>query len=202
MLRLLTEIFRNFKESRVIVCGYYPLVTTGKDSLRLLLNTAAFCFAKVSPVALGLSTSLIFGLGSYSILAKRSAYWVKHSDSALRRAVRECNRMLGQNQCHFVSPSFGPNDGIFASSTKLFGLKPAHYTFSQPLKMEFFPPYDQRAGARKRAYDQYFETSGNNKDDKFSIYRASAFHPNKAGADKYAQSIIQNLIKDRQTYGL
>jgi hypothetical protein len=118
MVTLLTEVAAKFNaaDCRIIVVGYYPILSDDSNPLALprLLTALGHDFSKERalraqgfPLSDPVELSLLF--------------WTC-SDTALKHAVTDVNAGAGTNCISFVSPGFGPKNSVFASEPWLWEL--------------------------------------------------------------------------------
>jgi lysophospholipase L1-like esterase len=186
MAVLLSEVLTAFPSARVVVTGYYPIVSRESDldfliptltGLGLLAGVVtglvggiAAAFLPIPPVAFGPLGSLAFRAWLQERLVARSAIFATTANAALAGAVAATRSAVPTRGVTLAIPAFGPSNAIFASDTFLFGsaLPPG--------------PEDPVAAARVAACPP---------DPLTTI--ASIGHPNAKGARAYADAIIAAL---------
>ena len=165
LLRLLLTTFPN---ARIVVTGYYPVISTasGAHGIKALLATYG---------ALALVGDIAFDLVRYK-LAQLSTVWADSSTQALRRAVQCVNdeqASIGLPQRAVFAPiSFSPDNCLEGAKTFLWRTgeddpQHAHRAAICPPNMPLL--------------------------NKLECDLASLAHPNIQGAQAYAQAIIRVL---------
>lgn len=177
MKMLLKELIK-FKKAKIIVTGYYPMVTHESDLLALTLLLAALGLAVAGPGGLivgGLTGSLI-----KDKMASNCRTFAKNANADLKAAVDEVNKSLkGQKRIFLAIPPFGPKNAIFAPSTWLWGLNG-------------FSPQDPVAKSRSTSCSK----AGSKRTNIPMCKIASLGHPNPTGAKAYAKVITQLIQKN------
>ena len=169
MLALLKTATQRFPspKTKFAVTGYYPVLSSDSEPLRapLLLATHGVSFAPF------MYHDAVFD----KIVALCTRFW-KESTHCLNRAVRDC----GDSRVHFVDPGFTERNAVFATAPLLWGVK-ADFSAQD----EVIP---DRHVACNVAYPQPIDIV-----DREACYRASAGHPNVAGAQQFAVAILASL---------
>jgi lysophospholipase L1-like esterase len=177
---LLTTVTREFPAARVIVTGYYQIVSEDSDVTML-----AMLLVGVGIPIVGLPTSVIAGgiltVAAKQIMIDRSKTFADRSQIEIQRAVQEVNATLASgSRVQFAQPSFGPRNAIFAPDAWIWGvdedLSPADHE-------------NQGGVAPQRAQDCASVGSA------APIYCgiASIGHPNVKGANEYFR-VIASLL--------
>ena len=168
MLTALLQIAAKFpRTDRIIVTGYYPVLSPDSRPLRIpfLLQTYGVGVPSfVDPQAVFTKT-----------IALCMQFW-SESSLHLQRAVLACNAAVGGTRVRYAAVPFTAGNAVFASDPWLFGLNGD------------FSPQDEVAVDRRAACDLNIDPF-----DVFAregCYRASAGHPNVRGAAAYAQAIV------------
>ena len=171
MLALLTEVTRKFPSTKpIVVTGYYPILSKQSRPLRIpfLLQTYGV------GVPFFVDQTLVFR----KIVALCMQFW-SESSVALQDAVRDCNAAGGGSRVKYAAVPFTVQNAVFADDPWLFGLDGE------------FNPQDEVIVHRRAACDLNIEPG-----DIFgreACYRASAGHPNRAGAVAYAGAILGSV---------
>jgi hypothetical protein len=150
----------------ILVTDYYPILSTDSQPMRapLLLAVHGLSFA---PFAYH---DVVFD----KIVALCTQF-ASESTTYLQRAVEAQNDL----RVAFVHSAFAPENAVFASNPWLFGVN------------EDLSPQDEVISARHAACDVKY--SPIDVLDREACYRASAGHPNVAGADQFAAVITAAL---------
>ncbi len=210
MKLVLDEIAKTFPKARIVVPGYFPLVSTSTPE-NILIETIGYLFLHKKEKANGMgaieeaSTNPPNDLASANkvsgvlkSLARRSQEWTVASNAALAAAVRSFNNahppLAGENstalsmRALFVAIPFSDDNAYAASHTFLWKLvpKPANLILEcaekDPLKKLMVS--DELQQKRPCMCDQ----AGKGND--IACVRAAAFHPNKEGSEAYSTAII------------
>lgn len=113
-----------FRNSRVIVTGYFPIFTEGSAGSLLALNPALATLLVPSDSRneqrAALATALAADPREYTnLIIHRSKIWYDFGSQRLSEAVAEANRLFG-NRFAFARPAFGPNNGALAPDSFLW----------------------------------------------------------------------------------
>jgi hypothetical protein len=171
MLALLMRVIGKFPSTRaIVVTSYYPVLSRESHPLRIpfLLET----------YGVGIPAFLDQGLVFDKIVALCMQFW-SESSVALQHAVQACNAAGGAPRVKYAAAPFTIDNAVFAGQPWLFGLS------------REFDPQDEVVRERHTACNLNIDAG-----DLFgreNCYRASAGHPNAAGAVAYATSIIAQL---------
>lgn len=212
---LLAKLARTFRNARIIVPGYFPLVSE-KTPEKILADTVGFLFqAKKDTSGSAIPADCpIDSPGTPATspgkkpgfilraLARRSREWTTESDAALSTAVRNFNHQFPFNapangsapelsvRAFFVAVSFG-DKAYGAEQTYLWNLvrKPAGVTFecAEQDHLKNLMVCDELQKNRPCMCDQ----AGKSND--VACLRAGTFHPNTRGADAYFQAMKTQL---------
>ncbi|PYR66586.1 MAG: hypothetical protein DMF87_19360 [Acidobacteria bacterium] len=168
MLALLQAATQRFTspESRLVVTGYYPILSHESAPVRapLLLATHGVSFTPF------MHPDMVFE----KVVALCLQFW-KESTGCLRRAVSDC----GDARVSFADAGFTEKNAVFATAPLLWGVK-----------MDF-SPQDEVIGDRQTACNVAYPPLA--VVEREACYRASAGHPNVAGAQQFAQAILASL---------
>ena len=172
MKQLLGEVATKFSRARVVVTGYYPIVTRDSDTAVL----EAFLIALGAAVG-GIPGGLTVGRAKPRIVANCRAL-ADESNARLRAAVDETNAGLGgQPRIFLAVPPFGSRNAALAPEAWLWGIN-----------ADTSPQDNLVAGQRWRACN-----ANRTRTQVDFCKRASAGHPNPRGAQEYAKAILAAL---------
>jgi lysophospholipase L1-like esterase len=186
----LASIERAFPKAKVVVTGYYPVVSQASDPRALLQFFNRF-FEAVIEEGLSPLHRVLTGLEAQPEdksglrddkgdrvqnpalldLPDRCAEWTTKTHAALRAAVAGLDR--GRNVAAFVDPGFGPEHALFTPQSLLW-------------PFENGVPRDPLASLRS-AYCRKKNIRGF---ERMIIECASLGHPSAAGARRYADRLI------------
>lgn len=115
---------QRFRNSRVIVTGYFPIFTEGSTEGLLALNPALATLLVPSEnrneQRAALATALAANPEEYTnLIIHRSRIWYDFGSQRLAEAVAEANRLFG-NRFAFARPAFGPDNGALAPDSFLW----------------------------------------------------------------------------------
>lgn len=192
---LLTEIHQTFPNANIIVTGYYPIVSKF-SFLSLDFQT----LAAIPMIAAAAIPNLLIGLPALffamSVLERRSRIWVDQSNNALAGAVDNFNQ---QNQGNGVTAGFARSrirrrHTVFALETRLWSFdnpveKLTHLDFQQSA-IPGISPEDERDRDRM---DACRDAPDREWGDRVVCQFASVGHPNLHGAQKYSESVVDQL---------
>ncbi|MFC7370597.1 IPT/TIG domain-containing protein [Fictibacillus iocasae] len=174
---LLEDLHAKFKHAKIIVTGYYPLVSEYSD----------LAAVEVLLVAIGAATGGIAGGVTSGFLTKthldiihqRCMQLANESKFFLQQAVNEVNEQQGggQPRVYFADPNFGPEHAALTKDPYVFGINLD------------FAPQDFIAAERLVSCTE----SGCTGIDFETCIRASMGHPNPKGAQAYADAIYPFL---------
>jgi hypothetical protein len=180
MLALLNELTRKFKNAKIIVTGYYQIISDRSDLAVLDVFMAAIGF----DLAL-VNGAIVAGIATPFIRDKISgncALFASEANNQLQAAVNEANAALGPGatpRVFFADPKFGPANAALAPDSFLYSI---HVDSSpdDPISV---------AGPRAAAC----EAAGSAQTNVPECKRASMGHPNPRGAQAYANAIMALL---------
>jgi lysophospholipase L1-like esterase len=189
MGELLTQVADKYKYARIIVTGYYPIITEG-TSPDELFNIISNLFEENS-LPDKLLTTIIKPIKNnplkkhryYKAVVENSKTWADESNKHLEAQVKklnETNKLTDSNRAFFAKVNFDDH-GYNAEDTflwKLEGkaktddkLRDARKTICSPTNdHKFAPDFDYQ-----------------------ECKRAGVFHPNEKGAAEYSKAIIELL---------
>jgi hypothetical protein len=183
---LLGKVTQRFPNAKVIVTGYYQIVSDDSDLNRLTLLLAGF---GMLVGALGAAVGVGVSIAQKNAMVSRSRSFAEAAEDRLKEAiadVRAAQRAAGlKERVFFASPSFGPSNAIFAGNSWLWGLE-----------LDLGPADDKELGgveADRQAACERVESEHPGRTDGFRCKRASMGHPNEKGAQAYAKAVIPLL---------
>lgn len=156
----------------IVLTPYYPILSPRSKPFGipwLLANEG-----------LALPPQVDLGSGTNILVAKCMQFWTQ-SSAALRRAAADVNVTAAQGRILFADPGFSERNAVFADEPWLFGLN------NDPP----FSPQDEVVNERRKACNAAFPPA--EFPSREQCYRASAGHPNAAGAAQYAAAISAAL---------
>ena len=164
MLNLLGQVLRKFTAAQVMVIGYYPILSYQSDPA----GVEAFFSG-----ALGVKFAPLFepDLFRNGIVDHCLDFW-KLSTQCLQWAVEQANTSAQTDRVTFVESGIGEANAVYGPDPLLWALGID----------DLLAPEDEVAGQRHAACD----ASPIDLFEKLVCYRASAGHPNVAGAAKIA----------------
>lgn len=175
MLELLNRTRSVFQNSKILVTGYFPIVSTQSD---LSFITALVSFPVPPPF------SVLLTEDARRRLAALSTAWYDASNADLAAAVDSFNNRWGWSKSHatFARIPWGPEHSYAAPSSRLWliGL-----------------PEDEVYFERRSACD----AAGNAKIADARCLEAKMGHPNPAGADAYAAACQAQLTRYLAEWG-
>jgi hypothetical protein len=202
MKPLLDDVARSFPNARIIVTGYYPIIT--EKSARNVLYRFAIgrMFAREKQKWLLPDSKK----QSFKKLLALSKQWTESSNTWLRRSVDEANENAGQ-RVKFAPTNYQPDVGFgsigsgFAapkktsllwtsrlSSTGRGGISKFFYVLFV-LRLRLLQPNDEVYSHRKKVCGALDLSS----DDERTCQLAAYGHPNKMGVHQYVESIKTQL---------
>lgn len=177
MLQLLNELTGEFTKAKIIVTGYYQIISDRSDLafLDVFMISVGFDLALVNGAIVG-------GIATPFIRDKISgncALFASEANRQLQSAVNEANAALATARVFFADPKFGPANAALALDSFLYGI---HVDSSpdDPISV---------AGPRAAAC----EAAGSAHTSVPECKCASMGHPNPRGAQAYANAILPLL---------
>lgn len=166
LLRHASAVFAK-PSAKILVTGYYPILSDQSDPLGISALLAAHALQAPTFIAQDLFHNAVIG---------RCEEFFACSTTALQDAVRDA----GDVRIAFVSSGFTDANSMFAGPTSLlWGLGVG------------FSPQDSVAAQRQTSCDLTFNDLQTA--EREVCYRASAGHPNPAGAKQFAVEILSAL---------
>jgi hypothetical protein len=187
MTTLLRVACATFPRARIVVTGYYPLVSP-KTNARILSRTLLG--------ALGIKGDVNWPFHKdgdrRDEWARRSAAWVKYTDEYLRTAVKTANDAFPSADANprvaFAPINFAPED-----SYATFDKNPSDNKSRLWYTGEHLVTEDDKYNERRTKICVSNETSEFSKTEKKICMRAGTFHPNHRGAELYRAEIQKAL---------
>ncbi|HUE86263.1 MAG TPA: hypothetical protein VMO26_09310 [Vicinamibacterales bacterium] len=174
MRRLLEITLQRFSDPRtaVFVTGYYPILSRDSQPFRVPRLLLLHGLQAEPPPAMMVSSF-------FDLVVERCLLFWTESTLALQQAVDEVNRETSDPRVVFVDPGYTEENAVFASDPWLWGLN------------SDFTPQDEVVAERRGACNAAIP--GHDGLAREQCYRASAGHPNVAGARKYADAIFHAM---------
>ncbi|MEZ4669489.1 MAG: hypothetical protein R3E39_16400 [Anaerolineae bacterium] len=180
---LIERVYHAFPEAVVIVVGYYLFFSSESEKAVVLSVLKAMGVNLNVP---GLSTSInayLLDWFARERIINRFTYVHDEANALMRQAIVDTVTLLPEasSRVYFCDPKFRPEHAIGASQSLLYGIAP-DLSPQDP---------DEIASGRARACAENA--------DRLSLVRqvacprASAAHPNPAGAQHYAEAILTDL---------
>lgn len=184
MSNLLERVMTKFRNARVIVTGYFQVVSDESDNtlLAAYLTSLGILLAGVPGALVGAAVSAAFK----AIMVERSRTFFEESGRWLRQTVEEFddtppNAYNGPG-VFFADPGFQERNSIFAPEAWLWGLN-----------MDLSPQDDPPEGVAPARSVECDGAGYDRAEDVEICKRASAGHPNVEGAAEYAEVILALL---------
>ena len=159
-------------EVPILVTPYYPILSPNSKPFDIPMLLAQ--------QGLALPPWITLTPGPNPIVERCMQFW-KESTESLTRAVDDVNAEAGTNRVLLVDPGFTDANAIFAEDPWLFGVSNAA---GMPAEDEVIPERRLACNAAIPPHDVL---------GREQCYRASAGHPNRKGAERYAHAILQAL---------
>jgi hypothetical protein len=194
MADLLTDLVNKFPNAKILVTGYYPLISINTDPdvlVKALVNAfGENWFARKMNAFLKLFSRKEFDKLRFirNELANRSLIWHQASVAGLRSAVLQANNSLRkknlaeEDRIFYSSPDFKIENAFAASQTFLWKLDD---------KLETDDPLFNKR--KQICADEQLKHWKSYK--RFICHRAGLFHPNVEGANEYFKS-LQNTLDE------
>ncbi len=164
-----------FPNARIVVTGYYPIVSAESDFAAVFAAAAAIGVVGVSSLGGGVTTGVAFQIYRAKLI-RMSEVFAATANATLATAVRAA----GDPRVKFVMPDWRPENCTFGPNPYVFGLR--------------FPvePEDPVAAGRRVACNLPCGNSGV-PPGAITCPIASLAHPNARGAQAYADAIMRGL---------
>jgi hypothetical protein len=178
MAALLREVAMTYSSARIIVLGYYPIVSpqSNLDLLPVLLGALGFAVAGPNGILTALGA-----VGIRNQLIHRSRLFVLRAHESLARAVATLNsehKLNGADRAFLAVPDFRDEHAVLAPDALLWGVN------------DDGSPEDPIAADRARSCRVQKDVI-----DRTICEHASAGHPNPKGTAYYAQAIEPLLVQ-------
>lgn len=170
MITLLTQVAKKFtaKKTRVIVSGYFPILSPKSDPIKIPKLLGAHGI-DINPIVTAIDDVL---LGK---IFRQCQLFFDRSNASFLAAVAAVNAEQGGNRIAFVETPFTDDNAVFAPNAWLWGVG------------DDLSPQDEVVVPRHAACD-LDETDPIRR---LTCYRASAGHPNVIGAAQFASAITK-----------
>ncbi|RSN99948.1 hypothetical protein DMH26_17650 [Streptomyces sp. WAC 05379] len=194
---LLATAAARFPKATLVATAYYPIISEDSDTTMISALAAAIgitvgvaaggavggAVAPVDPVLGGLAGPIggviggvVFAQAVPRMIANCRAFH-EMSTVAIAAAVQDTNDLLDTPQVLFADPGFGTENAALASQAWLYGVNG-----------DLSPQDPFVVGERSAACELHPDRA-----DGFQCVRASAGHPNPAGAQAYADAVLRAL---------
>ena len=182
MTELLHEVVDKMPDARVVVTGYFPIISRESDVDGLIV------WGQTQGMSLeGIGDVLPERLSQNSL-----AFWEAAHDS-LREAVAVVNEGQGDDaRVVFADPGFTVENALFTEQSLLWGFAAEGEVLdgiSLGFEIDLFP-YDEALSIRR---DRCMDWSDTVLETVFCLY-ASVGHPNVEGAGMYADAVVDQLV--------
>lgn len=170
MANLLLEALAKFPESRIpiILTSYFPIFSPASDFKKIADYLRGHLVLVPHEAELRAQRELILN----RVVENAQVFW-RESTTQLRLAIQD----TASTRIRFAEIPFGDDNAMFA---------PQPWLFEVHLKGFQLVPEDPLATHRRIACDAFHR----NPLDRATCYIASAGHPNLAGSEKYAETIL------------
>lgn len=179
---LLTKVAEQFPNARIIVTGYYPIITDDSNLSPLFLLLSG-----LGMVVGGLAGAIVggaIGVAQKDAMVSRSNTFATEAHQKLQKAVNDINTTLtGGTRIYFARPNFSSRNAIFAPDTWLWGIG-----------MDLSPEDYQQIGGVAPTRERVCLSVGASDPSRTDLCKckiASIGHPNVAGAKEYARVILE-----------
>jgi lysophospholipase L1-like esterase len=202
--RILRRITTAFPAAQVILTGYYPFFSEQTRNDFVLKGLARRFFkSRRDDGNVRMSSKEVF-----ERLEVNSRYWHQASNATLAEAVSTINAELGQQRVVFVEVEFPAAYSFAAPQTHLWGFNRSPFRMALlflSLGKVLLPTNDDVRKQRSASCDDLYkkeqnetaEQKGNRKALLLFCRYASLGHPNRKGAQLYADSITKVLKSNR-----
>lgn len=185
MRRLLDRTARFFPNARIVVIGYFPIISTKSK-----VNNISRFFLKIIKFPCELQFLITNGISKQFVkilrkkMAKRSEVWFEESNRETLRAIDEINTELGSRRVVFVESPITGETCYATEKTLLWELGRKNL------------PEDEKYGERKNECRKVFDETRVDPYGKYSTriceFAATA-HPNIEGSKAFAEAVKKNL---------
>lgn len=179
---LLTKVAEQFPNARIIVTGYYSIITDDSDLSPLFLLLSG-----LGMIVGGLAGAIVGGAISVAqkdVMVSRSNTFATEANQKLQNAVNDINATLTDGtKVYFARPNFSSRNAIFAPDTWLWGID-----------MDFSPEDIQQIGGVAPTRERVCQSVAASDPSRTNLGKckiASIGHPNVAGAKEYARVILE-----------
>lgn len=180
MTSLLNTVQSTFPAATVVVCGYYPIVSSESSQNADLSSVEALLIGFGFATAGGPGAFVGFTLDQV-VLGQIAANCLAFSTASAADMQTAINASGGKSRTFLAVPPFSPSNAVFAPSTWLWGIN------------QNLTPQDQVAAARQTLCKAAFPSASQASSLSFCEL-ASMGHPNVLGAQQYANVIVPLLV--------
>lgn len=157
--------------TKIVVVGYYPILSTDSELMRIL--------PMLEVHGIGIPSNLYNGPILDKVISLCMQFW-NDSNMWLERAVTDANASDGHNRMIFIRSPLSEKNSVFATDPWLWGVNAD------------LGPQDEVSKTRGSACQIFYCDEGDWL-SKEQCFRASAGHPNVAGAAAIASAITAQL---------
>jgi hypothetical protein len=182
---LLTQAVDWFPNSKILVIGYFPIISEKSDVdylLRYLFKTVKFPHQLQFMLQNG-GTRLIMKRIRKKMIA-RSRFWVERSNAGFRDAIARANKTAGSERVIFVESPITESGAFGTKSSMLWATDKDNF------------PADERYTERKQMCPKVFEELKHDHYGKMSVRMcelAAIGHPNVEGSRAFAEAVKKTL---------
>ncbi|PHN01975.1 IPT/TIG domain-containing protein [Flavilitoribacter nigricans] len=187
MGQLLDRVHNTFPNAKIIVTGYFKIVSPQSDRALISLYligtgvSATVGAAVMVAGAGGIVAGVALSAELHDHLTDRSRVLHRQAHASLRRAIDEFNGSHAASVAFFADPEFTDEHAIFAPEALVWGVK-------GPPALDAAD--ESASGGVAEDRKVLCVSAGLGGMAKFKCIRASAGHPNRAGAIRYAERIL------------
>lgn len=188
MKDLLEATVETFSSAKVIVTGYFQIVSALSSRLALSAYLAALGICTIGPA--GAIVGIAVSAAMKQRMVSRSITFLNRAHRKIIEAIEETNNELvdggGATRVFFADPKFNNHNAVLAPGSLLWGIHSL---------APFNPVDDANVGGVKEHREDACEENISPLSimERFFCKRASAGHPDINGGKKYAEAII-NLL--------
>jgi lysophospholipase L1-like esterase len=188
MKTVLRACLDTYPRARIVLTGYYPLISEESDALLIPALAGAFSLSLVNVP--GAVIAGVLSLAARKVMADNCSLFASTANKSFQRVAKEVNAELAHRgdarRVGVAVPSFGPKNAALASNAFVWGLR---FT-ADPT--ELFVPVDGVIHERVQAC--HLAADAGRIDNYARCKIASVGHPNPAGVKAYV-SAIQAVLK-------
>lgn len=181
MKLLLEKVYHDFPNAVIVVTGYYVFFSDYSEAN--LAQAALKALGFNVPVMPERVSDQLLDLFITDRLIERFEHFYDYSEACLQRALRELTEAVPEMRARvfYADPKFKPEHAIGAPESLLFGIN-ADLSPQDPAVI---------AEGRARACEEH--AAKLNPVQQLACPRATVGHPNPAGAQRYADAIMQQV---------